>query len=259
MLQLRLVARRVPVDSPELFDFFLGQHVAIVIAEEADLFGSCDLQQKTALTVDVIGCHAVRGGYENIDLLIAHVALKFGAADFEKVRHAVPKQFGIGRILFGAFDDNPSAGCLDAPDRLIDRDGGLGGSPALVNIRDAGVVIKIIGPGKRGVRGKLHDPRQRKERMSAQPMAKHEMPLVEILPEFFSIYQNQRLTALACGLRRHIENTRHAPRISIFNSSNKTPGRINRCFLLRRAANANRGESIEATKKLLSSAVVKKD
>lgn len=86
-------------------------------------------------------------------------------------------------------------------------------------------------PGKRGVTGKLNDPRQRKERMSAQPMAKHEMPLVEILPEFFSIYQNQRLAALACGLRRHIENTRHAPRISIFSSPNKTPVRINRGLL----------------------------
>ena len=104
-------------------------------------FAKYDLQQKTAFTVDVIGCHAIRRGYENIDLLVAHLAVKFGSADLENVRHAVREQLSIGRIMFGALDGNPGAGRLYPPDRLVDREGGRGSSPALVKVRNACVII----------------------------------------------------------------------------------------------------------------------
>ena len=89
------------------------------------------------------------------------------SADFENVGHAVRKQLGIGRIMFGALDGNPGASRLDAPDRLIDREAGWGGSPALVKVGNTRIVIDIVRPGKRGIPGKLDDPRQRKEWISA--------------------------------------------------------------------------------------------
>ena len=228
MLQMRPVAWRIPVDSPELFDFLLGQHLAIVRAEQADLLASRNLQQKTAFGVDVIGCHALRGGYKDIDLLVAHVALKFMSADFENVGHAVRKQLGIGRIMFGALDGNSGASRLDAPDRLIDREAGWGGSPALVKVGNTRIVIDIVRLGKRGIPGKLDDPRQRKERISAWPVAENKISLIEILPEFVAIYQKQGLAALAYGLRRYIRNARHLPLISICGlSKSKTQFRIN--------------------------------
>jgi len=69
--------------------------------------------------------------------------------------------------MFGALDGNPGASRLDAPDRLIDREAGWGGSPALVKVGNTRIVIDIVRPGKRGIPGKLDDPRQRKERISA--------------------------------------------------------------------------------------------
>jgi hypothetical protein len=63
-------------------------------------------------------------------------------------------------------------------------------------------------------------------------MAENKIPLVEILPEFVTIYQKQGLAALAYGLRRYIGNARHLPPISILGSSkSKTQFRINRSVL----------------------------
>ena len=215
MLQMRLVTRRVPVDCPELLDFSLGQHLAVILMEDADVLTPLDLQQEIAFTVDVIGRHAVRGGHENDDFLASHLALEVAAAHVQKVGHAIVQERGIGRILFRSLEGDPGARRFNPADRFIDGKGRRGGSPTLVDVRDASVVIEIFGPDARRVAGKLNNSRQRKQGIPAQPMAEEEVALVEIQLEFFAIDEQHGLAALHWRLRGHIENARHMPWISV--------------------------------------------